>query len=106
MSKTQEALKLVDSGMPPAVAAKQTGITRQAVDDALKRRVTQAEKPVRQCSECGQCLPKDARAGALTCSNRCRTARARRLAKEKEATKRNNINRERASLGLPPLPEK
>ena len=103
MSKTQEALRLVDSGIQPAIAAKQTGITRQAVDDALKRRAAKAEKPARQCSECGQWLPKDARAGALTCSNRCRTARARRLAKEKETTKRANINRERVALGLPPL---
>lgn len=103
MSKTQEALKMVDSGIPPAIAAKQTGISRQAVDDALKRRAVQADKPVRQCSECGQWLPKDARVGALTCSNRCRTARARRLAKEKEARRRANINRERAALGLPPL---
>lgn len=80
MSKSQEALAAVDSGMSPSAAAKVTGITRQAVEDALKRRaVKQQPKPQRTCSECGAILPANAREGAMTCSPKCRTARSRRL---------------------------
>ena len=103
MSKSQEALALVDSGMSPSAAAKVSGVTRQAVDDALRRRKAQAEKPVRQCSECGATLPATARAGAVTCSGKCRVARLRRLAGEKESAARDRINADRLKLGLAPL---
>ena len=103
-SSSRKALKLVDSGMSQAEAAKECGITRQAVDDALKRRKVQEAKALgdRACSECGQPLASDARADATTCSGACRVSRSRRLAKEKEAGARASINAERAKLGLPP----
>ena len=87
-SRTAKALKLVDVGLSPAEAAKACGISRQAVDDALKRRKLQECKAVRTCSECGGELPVDVRTDAATCSGACRVARARRLRKK---------------LGVPPV---
>ena len=81
-SRTAKALKLVDSGMPSAEAAKDCGISRQAVDDALKRRKLREAKMVRTCTECGGELPADVRTDATTCSGACRVARARRLRKK------------------------
>ena len=104
MSKTQEALALVDSGATFAEAAKAAGITRQAICGALSaRKLLQAREP-RSCSECGVLLPTNARADAMTCSAKCRVARLRRLLKEGEAMMRKKIERERLALGLPPLP--
>ncbi|WP_153144922.1 helix-turn-helix domain-containing protein [Dechloromonas sp. H13] len=102
-SRTAKALKLVDNGSSPAEAAKACGISRQAVDDALKLRKLRELRAVRTCSECGGELPADARADAATCSGACRVARARRLAKEKKAEALAKINAERAVLGYPPL---
>lgn len=102
-SRTAKALKLVDSGVYPAEAAKACGISRQAVDDALKLRKLRELRAVRTCSECGGELPADARADAATCSGACRVARVRRLAKEKKAVALAKINAERAVLGYPPL---
>jgi hypothetical protein len=104
-SRTAKALKLVDAGLSPADAAKACDISRQAVDDALKRRKLREAKMVRTCSECGGELPTDARADASTCSGACRVARARRLAKEKKAEALAKINAERAALGYSPLSE-
>lgn len=87
-SRTAKALKLVDNGSSPAEAAKACGISRQAVDDALKLRKLRELRAVRTCSECGGELPTDARADAATCSGACRVARARRLRKK---------------LGVPPV---
>ena len=104
-SSSQKALKLVDIGRSPAEAAKVCGISRQAVDDALKLRKLREAKMVRTCSECGGELPADARTDAATCSGACRVARARRLANEKKAEALAKINAERAALGYPPLSE-
>mgnify|MGYP000866640301 CR=1 FL=1 len=103
MSKSKEALALVDSGVSPSAAAKELGISRQAVDDALRRRKAQANKPMRQCSECGATLPSDARMGATTCSIKCRVAKSRRCLREMKANSRASINAERLKLGLPPI---
>lgn len=81
-SSSRKALKLVDIGLSPAEAAKECGISRQAVDDALKRRKLREAKMVRTCSECGGELPADVRTDATTCSGACRVARARRLRKK------------------------
>lgn len=118
-SNTAKALKLVDSGISKAAAAKECGISRQAIDDGLKRRVARQTKSTRrQCSECDALLPVNARADANTCSAKCRTARSRRLAKEKGAApvpaevldpddeRRRRIDAERARLGLPALSRK
>jgi hypothetical protein len=103
-SRVSRTLKLVDSGMSPSAAAKELGVTRQAVDDALKRRAAKlVEKPERHCSECGATLPATARAGAQTCSGKCRVARSRRLAGEKASDARDRINADRLKLGLPPI---
>jgi hypothetical protein len=104
-SRTAKALKMVDVGLSHAEAAKACGISRQAVDDALKRRKLRECKAVRTCSECGGELPADARTDATTCSGACRVARARRLAKEKKAEALAKINAERAKLGYSPLSE-
>lgn len=103
MSKTQEAMKLVDSGATVAEAAKETGITRQAIFGALKARKLHQSRAPRSCSECGAILAATAREDAMTCSGKCRVARSRRLLKEGEATMREKIERERSALGLPPL---
>lgn len=103
MSKSQEAVVLVDSGVSPSAAAKELGISRQAVDDALRRRTARANKPIRQCSECGATLPPDARMDATTCSTKCRVAKSRRSMREMKANARANINAERLKLGLPPI---
>lgn len=116
-SRVAKALKLFDSGVSKAEAAKECGISRQAVDDALKRREARAAlaEQARTCSECSSPLPADARASMTTCSRRCRTAKSRRLAKEKgevdllgnpmsdpDAERLARIAAERAKLGLPP----
>ena len=103
MSKTQEALRLVDSGATVAEAAKETGITRQAICGALKARKLHQTRGPHSCSECGVILSATVRAGAMTCSGKCRVARSRRLLKEGEAMMRERIERERLALGLPPL---
>lgn len=84
-SRVAKALKLVDTGVSKAEAAKECGISRQAVDDALKRREARAAlaEQARTCSECGAPLPAGARVSMTTCSRRCRTAKSRRVAKEK-----------------------
>jgi len=99
-SRVAKALKLVDSGVSKAEAAKACGISRQAVDDALKRREARAAlaEQVRVCSECGNPLPPEARASASTCSTKCRTFKSRRLAKEKAADLEERVARERALL--------
>lgn len=119
-----KALALVDAGGKISAAARETGVSTQALYLALKREGG-AKQPLRPeaqagersaaeaqakpkagerfCSECGQALPADARASAKTCSGACRTARQRRVAKEKKGEALSNINAERAVLGYPPL---
>lgn len=118
-SRVSKAMKLVDGGISKAAAAKECGISRQAIDDGLKRRAAREAKSTRrQCSECDALLPVNARADASTCSAKCRTARSRRLAKEQgaapvpaavldpDADRRRRIDAERARLGLPALSRK
>lgn len=101
-SNTAKALKLVDSGVSKAEAARQAGISRQAIDDGLKRRAAkEGGKPARCCSECDALLPADARSDATTCSAKCRVKRSRRLKKEKAAERLARIAAERLRLGLP-----
>jgi len=101
-SSTTKALKLVDSGISKAEAARQAGISRQAIDDGLKRRAAkEGGKPARCCSECDALLPADARSDATTCSPAYRVKRSRRLAKEKAAERLARIAAERLRLGLP-----
>ncbi len=107
MSKSEQALALVDSGVPPSAAAKATGISRQAVEDAMKRRAAKLQpKPERRCSECGAALPASARAGAMTCSVKCRVARSRRLSVKSEAEPEEEIdlNQFARVIGTPGLP--
>ena len=74
--RVEDALKLVEAGVPVAAAAKGVGVSRSAVYQA---RAGRAGREGRACTECGAPLPEAARAGALTCSGRCRVARSRRL---------------------------
>lgn len=82
MNRTKQAIALVDSGATPSAAAKLVGITRQAVDAALRHRAQ--IKPERTCDVCGTVLPASARKDAMTCSVRCRVARVRRIKAEAE----------------------
>ena len=101
-SGVAEALALVAGGVSAAAAAKQTGISRSAVSQAIKvREIRNALGRV--CSECGALLLIDARPSALTCSGRCRVIRLRRLKSEAEKLELDAINRDRTKLGLPPL---
>lgn len=74
--RIEEALKLIEAGLPVAESAKIAGITRSAVYQAL---VSRKGKAGRTCSECGTPLPDDSKASAKTCSGACRAARMRRL---------------------------
>ena len=102
-SSVAEALELLASGMSAAAAAKQAGISRSAVSQAIKVREMRKTLGQRVCSECEAPLPADARPSALTCSGRCRVIRLRRLNSEAKKLKIEAINRDRAKLGLPPL---
>lgn len=100
-SNTAKALKLVDSGVSKAAAAKECGISRQAIDDGLKRRAAkEGGKPARCCSECNALLPADARSDATTCSLGCRVKRSRRLKKEKAAERSARIADEQRRFEL------
>ena len=94
---------LVAEGMSAAAAAKQTGISRSAVSQAIKVRALRKGLGPRECSECGATLPAEARPSALTCSGKCRVFRLRRLKRQADKEKGEAINRERAKLGLPPI---
>lgn len=102
-SGVAEALALVAGGISPAAAAKQTGISRSAVSQAIKVREMRKALGRRVCSECEAPLPADARPSALTCSGKCRVIRLRRLKGEAKKLEIEAINRDRAKLGLPPL---
>ena len=102
-SGVAEALALVAVGVSAAAAAKQTGISRSAVSQAIKVREMRKVLGQRVCSECEAPLPVDARPSALTCSGRCRVIRLRRLKGEAKKLEIDAINRDRAKLGLPPL---
>lgn len=127
MSKMEEALQLVEGGMRQAEAARQAGVSRQALNAALKAQAsgnyTPRPEPAtgRICSECKGPIPDTAQAGAVTCCPACRVKRTRRLKKEGEAGKTEpaldllgnpmsdpdaerlaRIAAERALLGLPP----
>ena len=54
MSKTDQALKLVDEGLTPYAAAKQVGITPTTVYVAMQRR-----KGKEKCPCCGTIVPGD-----------------------------------------------
>ena len=99
-SGVAEALALVAGGVSAAAAAKQTGISRSAVSQAIKVREICNALGRR---ECGALLLIDARPSALTCSGRCRVIRLRRLKSEAEKLELDAINRDRTKLGLPPL---
>ena len=98
-----EALELIAGGMSKAAAAKQAGISRSAVSQAIKVREMRETLGQRVCSECGAPLPVDARPSALTCSGKCRVIRSRRLKSEAAKLEIDAINQDRIKLGLPPL---
>lgn len=57
MSKTQEAIALVNQGMPPFAAAKQVGLSPNTLYVALKK---QREKQgVESCPCCGSQVPAE-----------------------------------------------
>jgi predicted nucleic acid-binding Zn ribbon protein len=91
------ALKLVEGGLPVAVAAKQAGVSRQAVYLAKAK----PKIAGRTCSECSKAIAEDARPEASTCSGACRVKRYRRLAAEKKAERPTRVAEERRKLGLP-----
>ena len=100
--RVEEALKLIEAGVPVAQSAKLAGITRGAVYQALAAR---KGKVGRSCSECGKSLPDDAKASAKTCCGACRAARMRRLKAELERQRadrlRVEIERLRAGMCKP-----
>lgn len=102
-SRVVEALVLVAGGMSAAAAAKQTGISRSAVSQAIKVREARKLLVQRVCTECEVPLPVDARPSALTCSGKCRVIRLRRLKREATKFELDAINRDRTKLALPPL---
>jgi hypothetical protein len=55
MSKTQEAIELVNQGMAPFAAAKQVGLSANTLYVALKRR--RAKQGVEACPCCGTLVP-------------------------------------------------
>ena len=59
MSKTQEAIALVESGATPFAAAKQVGIQPNTLYVALKRKREKEEKAAgrARCPTCGQLVP-------------------------------------------------
>lgn len=57
MSKTQEAMALVDQGMTPYAAAKQVGLSANALYVALKKR--REKQGVEPCPCCGTLVPSD-----------------------------------------------
>ena len=56
MSKTKEAMALVDQGVAPFAAAKQVGMAPSTLYVALKKR---REKEQGHCPCCGQKLPAE-----------------------------------------------
>ncbi len=86
--RVEDALKLIEAGVPVAQSAKLAGITRSAVYQALAVR---KGKVGRTCSECGASLPEDAKASAKTCCGACRAARMRRLKAEASKLKAERI---------------
>jgi hypothetical protein len=48
--------------------------------------------PERRCTECGKPLGKEARAGKVTCDQRCRQKRARRIRREREKAARERFD--------------
>lgn len=57
MSKTKQAIELVDAGKTPYEAAKTVGITPTTVYVALKRRESNAAKGLVPCPCCGTVVP-------------------------------------------------
>lgn len=55
MSKTQEAIALVDQGMAPFAAAKQVGLSANTLYVALKKR--RARQGMEPCPCCGTIVP-------------------------------------------------
>ncbi len=65
MSKTQEAIALVDSGVSPFAAAKQVGIQPNTLYVALKRKREKEEKAAGKvhCPTCGTLVDPEQLAG-------------------------------------------
>lgn len=59
MSKTKDALLLVDRGMRALEAARQVGLTPNALYVAIKRRRDQQAVGLERCPCCGTVVPKD-----------------------------------------------